>query len=186
MSVGTSAMNNQYTLAVFASDKGPGDAERSSIMSQVGTFLAGQGVRIVCPVHAEGLCVPLINSAKSAGGDVLVIAGEKFTMPSALSDITVETFVSKGEKQQRIGALCDAFIGLPGSLGSVISLYETWVGTGGVKPVSLLNRNRAYEVLRGFAVDIISNSMSDWERHLQFSETIEDMWSRLNRTLNAS
>jgi hypothetical protein len=35
-------------LAVFASDKGPGDAERSSIMSQAGTLLARHGARIIC------------------------------------------------------------------------------------------------------------------------------------------
>ena len=45
------------TLAVFASDQGPGDPERASIMSQAGALLARRGARIVCLV--EGNCVPV-------------------------------------------------------------------------------------------------------------------------------
>ena len=42
------------TIAVFASDKGPGDAERASIMSQAGTYFARKGARVVCLVKHGG------------------------------------------------------------------------------------------------------------------------------------
>ncbi len=81
--------------------------------------------------------------------------------------------------------MCDAYIGLPGSIGSVTSLYETWIDTGADKPVALLNRNRAYEVIRGFASDVLSHSVREWERKLQFADSIEELWNRLNRALPA-
>lgn len=179
-------MDKSKTLAIFASDKGPGDAERSSILSQAGTFLAKQKVQLVCPVHAGDLCVPLIKSAQAAGGDVLVIADDAFELPSALDGIPVERVDEKTARQHRLAEICGAFVGLPGSLASVTSLYETWVATEGVVPVALLNRNRAFEVLRGFAADVVSASVKDVERQFQFADSIEDLWNKLSRTLAAT
>lgn len=179
-------MDKSATLAVFASDKGPGDAERSSILSQAGSFLAKQKVRLVCPVHAGDLCVPLIKSARAADGDVLVIADDAFALPSALEGITVERENDKAARQRRLAEVCGAFVGLPGSLASITSLYETWVATGSSTPIALLNRNRAFEVLRGFTADVVSNSIKDVERQFQFAESIEDLWSKLSRQLAAT
>lgn len=176
---------SKCSLAVFASENGPGDAERASIMSQAGTFLAKQGAAIICLVHENSLCVPLNTSARSAGGEVTLIAREDFEAPPALEGITVQRFASKAEQLQHLGQMADAFVGLPGSLASVTDLYETWLSTGGTKPVTLLNRNGAYEIMRGFAVDLLAHSKTDWERKLQFADSIEDLWSRVSRTLNA-
>jgi hypothetical protein len=173
----------RFTLAVFASDRGPGDAERASIMSQAGRFFASRGARLVCPVLGGALSIPLIKSARSAGGDVTIVSDLQFAVPSALAGIASERFAAKTELHQRVGTLADAYVGLPGSLASVTALFETWVSTGGGKPVALLNRNRAYEVFRGFTADVISHSASDWERHLQFADTVEDLWNRLTRML---
>jgi len=179
-------MKNSYALAIFASDKGPGDAGRSSIMSETGTFLAKKGVRIICLVNQSGLSVPLVKSARAAGGEVLVIADDKFVMPPAISGIDVERFATLAERRQRVGELSNALLGLPGSLDSVTNLYETWVATGGQKPVALLNRHRAYEVLRGFAADIYGYTVSDWERRLQISENLDELWNKLTKVLATS
>ncbi|MDB5537996.1 MAG: hypothetical protein JWQ65_2871, partial [Devosia sp.] len=44
-------------LAVFASDKGPGDAERASIMTQAGMYFARHGASIICV--AENGVIPV-------------------------------------------------------------------------------------------------------------------------------
>ena len=48
------------TVAVFASQRGPGDPERSSIMSQAGSYFARHGARIACLVDGTAVPVPLI------------------------------------------------------------------------------------------------------------------------------
>ena len=174
-------MTDPITLAVFASDKGPGDAQRSSIMSEAGTLLARKGARIVCLANAGGLSVPLLKSAIAAGGDVTIIADTQFTVPTALSRVAVERFETRAEEYAQLNKLADVYVGLPGSLGSVTSLYETWVNSGSGKPVALLNRNRAYEVLRGFAADVLSHSVKQWERNLQFADNVEDLWNKIAR-----
>ena len=174
-----------YSVAVFASDQGPGDAERSSIMLEVGSFLAKQGVCIVCVTHNGSLGVPLITSARSVGGETKIIADQDFETPSALSGVAIERFAGKPEKYQRISEVVDAYIGLPGSLASATSLFETWSGAGRGKPVGLLNRNRAFEVMRGFVTDVVGSDVKRVERRVLFADSVEDLWSRLLRSLTA-
>lgn len=170
------------TLAAFASDRGPGDAERASIMSQAGSYLARRGGRLVCLAEQGVVAVPLITSARAAGGEVIIVADEETQIPEALAGIPVERIPQAGDRQARVVALSDGFIGLPGSLASAASLYATWIRAGGGasrKPVVLLNRNRAFEVLRGFTADVVSHNVRGHDRMVQFTDSIEDLWNRV-------
>lgn len=170
------------TLAVFASDRGPGDPERSSLMSYAGGMAARRGARLVSVAHDGYVAVPLITGARTAGGEVLIVADEETRLPSALGSVPMERFATEEERLQRVAALADLFVGLPGSLASASDLYKTWVRAGGGasgKPVVLLNRNRAFEVMRGMAVDILSHSVRRQERMLVFTDNHEDLWNKI-------
>jgi predicted Rossmann-fold nucleotide-binding protein len=172
------------TIAVFASDKGPGDAERASIMSQAGTYFARKGARIVCLAEGRSVAIPLITSARAAGGEIVVIGDDSFTLPRALSGIPLELFTEADQRFTRIGSLADAFVGLPGSLASISNLYLSWLKAGGPtagKPIVFYNRNNAFEVLRGYIADVVAHSVPHHERLVQFSDSIEDLWNRVNR-----
>ena len=84
------ALARNPTLAVFASDRGPGDPERASIMSQAGTLMARRGARLVCLAEGGSVPVPLITSARAAGGDVLILADATVKIPAALATVPVE------------------------------------------------------------------------------------------------
>lgn len=176
-------------LAVFASDKGPGDAERASIMSQAGTLMARRGARIVCLVDGALENIPLVTSARAAGGDVLILADEGFQAPAALSEVLVERIEDPEARVRRIGEMAQAFVGLPGSLASAAALYRAWqragAGASG-KPVILLNRNRAFESMRGFAADIISHSVSHTDRIVTFTDNVDDLWNKIAWALNVT
>lgn len=178
---------SSHTIAVFASEKGPGDAERASFMSQTGQLLARKGVRIVCMADGDALPVPLLTAARTAGGEVTIIAGETFNPPAAHAGVTVERLKEPEEQWQLVADISDAFIGLPGSLISANNLFNTWVAAGSGasgKPVGLLNRNRAFEVMRGFYMDVLSQSVPDAEKMVVFSESIEDLLTRVLRVIN--
>lgn len=177
------------TLAIFASDKGPGDAERSSIMSQVGTHFARKGAKLVCLAENGGLAVPLITSARAAGGEVLILATEDAAIPQTLVSVPVERIADAGERLARMAALADVLVGLPGSLASASALFTSWTASapsGQRKPAVLLNRNRAFEVMRGFSADILSHSIRDHEKALQFADSVEDLWARIARLTGAA
>ena len=170
------------TLAVFASDIGPGDPERSSIMSQVGAILARRGMRIVCLAEETGLPVPLITSARTSGGEVLLIGDGKVTLPPALATVPIEQVEDPVARLSRVAALADGFVGLPGSLQSAANLYRSWVAAGAGpshKPVILFNRNRAFEVVRGMSADVLSHSVKQFDRMAVFCDNIDDFWNKV-------
>jgi predicted Rossmann-fold nucleotide-binding protein len=171
-------------IAVFASDKGPGDAERSSIMSQAGTYFAKRGAHIVCLAENGVLPVPLITAARAAGGRVQIVADAAIVLPSALTGVTTEVISDRTERHRRVAELVEAYVALPGSLASTSSLFGSWSQAkqlGKSIPVLMLNRNRAYEVVRGYAADVLTPGLPGHERAVQFAETIEDLWARMSR-----
>ncbi|WDR06441.1 hypothetical protein PSQ90_02945 [Devosia rhodophyticola] len=174
-------------LAVFASDKGPGDPERASLMGQAGTYFARRGAKILCLAENGILPVPLITAARAAGGAVTIVADAGMVLPRALTGIPVEVIADRDQRWERVGELADAFIGLPGSLDSATGLFGAWTSAkaaGHSCPVVFLNKHRAFEVLRGYAADVLSPGLRGYERIVQFSETVEDLWSRVNRLIN--
>ena len=176
------APDTHPVLGVFASDRGPGDAERASIMSQAGSFLARRGARLVC-LGDEGVPVPLITSARTAGGEVTLIAAEDYSEPSAFGGVTVEHIPDREARLQRLAALSQLYVALPGSLASATSLYLTWVrggGGAGRKPVVFYDHRDAFKVVRGYAADVISNSIRNHDRYLQFATNLDDMWNKIS------
>lgn len=170
-------------LGVFASEAGPGDAERADIMVQAGSFLARKGARLVCLAEDGVVPVPLVSSARSAGGEVTLIADADYAEPRALSGVTVEHLASAEDRLARLAALAALYVALPGSLASAISLYRTWVrggGGAGRKPVVFYDRNGAFKVLRGYDADVLSNSIKGHDRYLQFADSIEDIWNKVS------
>ena len=184
---------NHPALAVFASDKGPGDAERSSIMSQAGTLLARHGARIICLADETLDNIPLITSARAAGGEVLIVADAAFQAPAALAEVPVERIDDPEARVKRVGELAQGFVGLPGSLASAAALYRTWVragaGAGVLTPGAdavLLNHHRAFEAMRGMATDILSHSVSHADRVVVFTDNVDDLWNKVAWALNVT
>ncbi len=175
------------TVAVFASDKGPGDAERASIMSQTGSYIARKGARIVCLAEKEDLAVPLVTSARAAGGEVIVVGDEDFVMPAALAGVPLERLADPDSRLARVSELSQVFIGLPGSLASASQLFSTWVKSGsgaGGHGVVLYNRNRAFEAMRGMATDVLSHAIRRHDRFVQFTDSVEDLWTKVLWLIN--
>lgn len=158
-------------------------------MSLAGSLIARRRARLVCLAHDRVVAVPIITSARAAGGEVLVIADETTGLPPALASVAVERFADDEERLRRVAGLADLFVGLPGSLASAADLYRTWVraGAGAAgKPVVLLNRNRAFEVMRGMAADVLSHSVKRHDRLLVFTDNIEDLWNKIAWALQES
>ncbi|QQR37990.1 hypothetical protein [Devosia rhizoryzae] len=165
-------------VAVFASDRGPGDPERASMMSEFGMIFTRRGARIVCLAEDGMLPVPLITAARAAGGSVQIIADASIVLPPALSGVPMSVVPERAERLARLAAEASVFVGLPGSLASVRALFAAWSSSGG-KPVVLLNRHKAFEVLRGFATDVVAASVPHYDRKIQFAETVEDLWNKV-------
>ncbi|UYN99659.1 MAG: hypothetical protein KIT02_17450 [Devosia sp.] len=166
------------SVAIFASDKGPGDPERASLMSEVGRVFARKGARMVCLAEGGVIPVPLITAARTANGDVEVLADASIVLPPALAEVPITVIPDRVERLARLAAMTQAFIVLPGSLASISALFDAWAG-GPPRPVLMYNRHRAFEAVRGFAVDVLAASISGYDRNIQFADNAEDLWGKL-------
>lgn len=166
------------TVSIFASDKGPGDPERATIMTEVGRVFARKGARILCLAEKGILPVPLITAARIAGGAVEVVADAAIILPQTLADVPVTVMPDAAERYAYLAGASIAFVALPGSLASVTALFGAW-SSGMARPVVMLNRHRAFEVLRGFAVDVMAVSVPNYDRNVQFADTVDELWNKV-------
>lgn len=165
-------------VAVFASDRGPGDPERASLMSEFGRVFARKGARIICIAEDGVVPVPLITAARAAGGTVEVFADMSVTLPPALEGVPVTVLPDRAERMARVGTLATALVGLPGSLASVTALFRTWSATSD-RPVVMLNRHKAFEVIRGFGTDVLAAALPGYDRNMLFADSVDDLWNKV-------
>jgi len=169
-------------IAILASDRGPGDPERANLMSETGRFFARKGARLLCLSERGALPVPLMSAARSAGGAVEVLADAGLLLPPALADVKVSVVPERQERMAHLAGRAEALVGLPGSLASASALFGAWAA-GHELPVVMLNHHRAYEAIRGFAADVLAHSVENYDRNVQFAESVEDLWGKLNWAL---
>ncbi len=100
----------------------------------LGELLAKNGIRVIYGGGAVGLMGVLADAALSAGGDVIgVIPRGLFRREVAHTGLTRLVEVgSMHERKQTMFELADAFVALPGGLGTLEELTEmaTWAQLG--------------------------------------------------------
>ncbi|WIY53631.1 hypothetical protein O9Z70_03575 [Devosia sp. YIM 151766] len=174
----TALAHDGPVIAIFASDRGPGDPERANLMSEVGRVFARKGARILCLADDGAIPVPLITAARTAGGVVEVLVDDGIALPSALAGIPVRMLAGAENRQAYLAANASVLVGLPGSLASATAMFRSWAGAARL-PVVMLNRNRAFEAVRGFAVDVMAPALPGYDRHIQFADNVEDLWNKV-------
>ncbi|EKT4541168.1 TIGR00730 family Rossman fold protein [Pseudomonas sp. NBRC 111118] len=126
----------------------------------LGQAIARRGLTLVYGGGAVGLMGVVADAAMAAGGEVVGI------IPQSLLDAEVghkgltrlEVVDGMHARKARMAELSDAFIALPGGLGTLEELFEVWTwGQLGyhAKPLGLLDVNGFYDKLGGFLDHIV-------------------------------
>ncbi|WP_027592544.1 TIGR00730 family Rossman fold protein [Pseudomonas sp. LAIL14HWK12:I7] len=126
----------------------------------LGQAIARRGLTLVYGGGAVGLMGVVADAAMAAGGEVVGI------IPQSLLDAEVghkglsrlEVVDGMHARKARMAELSDAFIALPGGLGTLEELFEVWTwGQLGyhAKPLGLLDVNGFYEKLGGLLDHIV-------------------------------
>ena len=133
-----------------------------AIAEQVGRLFAEEQIKLVYGGAQIGLMGVIANAALAHGGEVIGV------IPEVLIDkelahknlTTLEVVDSMQTRKARMADLSDAFLVLPGGLGSMDELFEvwTWVQVGlHDKPSGLLNVNGYYNDLLSFLDRTVSD-----------------------------
>jgi uncharacterized protein (TIGR00730 family) len=143
------------SICVFCGSNAGAQPAYVDTAEAVGRGLARRGVRVVYGGARVGMMGALADAARSAGGDVVGV------MPQAIFDREVghtglddlRVVGSMHERKALMAELSDAFIALPGGVGTLEELFEvyTWAQLGiHEKPLGLLDVAGYYRPLVAF------------------------------------
>jgi len=142
-------------VCVFAGSSSGTAATYTDAARGLGRLLAARGVGLVYGGARVGLMGAVADAALEAGGSVVgVIPSALVTKEVAHSGLTeLHVVSSMHERKAMMAGLADAFVALPGGLGTWEELFEiaTW-GQLGLhdKPCGLLNTDGYFDRLLAF------------------------------------
>jgi hypothetical protein len=153
----------------------------------LGQELAKRKLTLVYGGSAVGLMGIVADAALAAGGEVIGIIPQSLkTLEIGHEGLTrLEVVDGMHARKARMAELSDAFIALPGGLGTLEELFEVWtwgqLGYHG-KPLGLLEVNGFYEKLTGFLDHVVGEGfVRDHHRAmLQVSESPQQLLDALD------
>ncbi|WP_417468635.1 TIGR00730 family Rossman fold protein [Maricaulis sp.] len=168
------------SICVYCGSNPGRDPAFVAAAQDVGARLAGAGVEIVYGGGQVGLMGELANAAMQAGGRVVGVIPEFLALKEiAHLDLSALYVVqSMHARKAKMAHLSDAFIALPGGIGTMEELFEIWTwGQLGQhrKPVGLLNVNGYYDDLVAFLDKMTAQDFlaADHRGSLMVSDDIE-------------
>jgi uncharacterized protein (TIGR00730 family) len=142
-------------LCVFCGSSSGIRPDYSAIAQQLGGELARRRIRLVYGGGRVGLMGALADAALQAGGEVIGVIPQmlldKEVGHAGLSELRVVETMS--QRKWVMGELSDAFLALPGGIGTMDELFEAWTWTQldiHRKPCGLLNLRGYYDPLIAF------------------------------------
>ena len=179
-------------LAVYCGSSLGSDPAFAEIARATGVEMARRGIGLVYGGGHRGLMGVVADAVLEGGGEAHGV------IPQALVDLEVahrgltelHIVTSMHERKAKMTELCDAFIALPGGIGTFDELFEAWSWNAlgyHAKPFALLNSNGFWDGLIGFLDHAtMSGFMSQARRdQLIVADGIEDALDRLEAAAGA-
>jgi len=148
-----------------------GDSARFVTTAQeMGEAIARRGARLVYGGGRVGLMGVVADAALAAGGRVVGVIPEALMQREVGHSRLTELLVvrSMHERKQAMAERADAFVALPGGIGTLEELYEVWswqqLGYHD-KPVALLNVDGYYDPLIEFMGQSVRRGFVSEEQH---------------------
>jgi uncharacterized protein (TIGR00730 family) len=153
-------VNDLRSVTVYCGSNSGADPAYAEATRSLARLLVDSDIRIVYGGASLGLMGVLADTAMEAGGEVIGI------MPQSLIDREIghrglkdlRVVASMHERKALMAELSDAFIALPGGIGTLEELIEiyTWSQLGiHRKPMGVLNVNGYYDSLAAFLDDAV-------------------------------
>lgn len=148
---GTSA-GKSASVCVFCGAKNGADPAYAELAFDLGRTLATHGYTTVYGGGRVGLMGALSRGAREAGGRVIGVIPERLVQAEVADTeiTTLEVVSGMAVRKERMIELSDAFVALPGGLGTLDELFEvmTLAQIGyHAKPIYLLNQAGVFDDL---------------------------------------
>jgi len=147
-------------LAVFLASSDGHDPAHAELAAAVGAELASRGIGLVYGGGRRGLMGALADGALQAGGEVIGVMPRSMVAREWAHEQVTDLLIcdSMHERKALMAEHADAFVALPGGLGTLEEIFEVWswrqLGFH-AKPVGLLDAGGFWtpllDALRGIA-----------------------------------
>ncbi len=180
-------------VAVFCGSTPGADPELSRRSYEVGRELAERGIRLVYGAGGHGLMRDVSQGALDAGGEVVgVIPSSMVEREWGRPDLTdVHVVDTMHQRKAKMAELADAFLGLPGGLGTLEEVIEVWswrpIGFND-DPVGLLNINGFWTPLLAALERLVDAGFVRREvmDDLVVAETLSEALERLTQRMDVT
>ena len=179
-------MPDLSSICVFCGSNGGAQAAYLEAAEAVGRGLAQRGVRVVYGGGKVGMMGAVADAARAAGGEVVGV------IPRAIFDLEIghtglddlRVVGSMHERKALMAELSDAFIALPGGVGTLEELFEvyTWAQLGiHSKPLGLIDVADYYQPLVAFLDHAVQERFLRPETRtlLAVSDGLDDLLAQL-------
>lgn len=115
-------------LAVFLASSDGHDPAHAVLAAGVGTELARRGIGLVYGGGRRGLMGVVADSALKAGGEVIGVMPRSMVEREWAHEEVTELLIcdSMHERKAIMAERADAFVALPGGLGTLEEIFEVW------------------------------------------------------------
>lgn len=152
---GQTEMTKINSICVYCGSQSGTDLQFANAAIELGRIMALHKIRLVYGAGTRGLMGEIAKSVHENGGEVtgiipeFLLQTEAAHKPELYCDKVIVT-ANMHERKQKMFELSDAFIAMPGGIGTLEELVEimTWAQLARhEKPISLLNINEFWDPL---------------------------------------
>ena len=180
-------------LAVYCGSSPGADPAFADAACALGTEMARRGIGLVYGGGRLGLMGIVADAALDAGGEAYGV------IPQALIDLEVahtgltelHVVTTMHERKAKMTDLCDAFIALPGGIGTLDELFEAWSWNAlgyHAKPFALLNVGGFWDNLVELMDHVTASGFISPARRAQLlvADSIDEAIDKLDAAIGAA
>ncbi len=175
-----------FSICVYCGSRPGADPAFANAAEKVGQWIAQHNGRLVYGGGKGGLMGIVATAALRAGGEVIGIIPRSMVEKEWANHDCTELHIvdNMHQRKQMMAERSDAFLALPGGMGTLEELFEVWTWRQldfHDKPIGLLNTSGYYQdLLRFLSHSTAQQFVSDWQ--LQLVKCADDP-DQLLRTL---
>lgn len=157
-------------LAVYCGSAPGADPAFADATRDLGVVMAERGIDLVYGGGKLGLMGIIADTVLEHGGKVYGVIPDALVAHEVAHQGCTELFTvtTMHERKAKMTELCDAFVALPGGIGTLDELFEAWTWNAlgyHAQPFCLLNVNGFWDGLAGFMDHVVdSGFLSDARR----------------------
>lgn len=179
-------MTPRFSVCVYCGSRSGTDPAFADVARATGQWIGDHGGQLVYGGGRNGLMGTVADTALAAGARVVGIIPasmvEKEWGHTGCTDLQVVDTMH--ERKRRMAEQADAFVALPGGIGTLEEFFEAWTWRQlgfHDKPVGLLNLNGYYDGLLAFLrASVAHDFMAPWQMDLiRVSDSVPDLLAGL-------